>query len=443
MTSVCMIYGATGFTGRMILDAALARGLRPIVAGRSEEPVRALADRHQLPFRVFPVNDPAALAEALGDVDVLLNAAGPVSATAEPLARACIEHGVHYFDTGCELRILQKLAGLDDAAREAGIAIVPGMGFSPAAAEALAAHLKRRLPAAVRLVIALSTSTRPTRGILQSGLEIALRPSAALRRGQVRTLRRRRMRRFDFGLGPERCYELGWGELAAIHRATAVRNVDFFVRARPDLIRLLRLSPLIAACRGLPPVRSRFEAFVTAHSLHPPPEGLRKPGRSRLVGYAYDLAGQRAASRVHLPDPYTVTAALTAEALARAAATRPRAGVYTAGQYLGTDFLAGIPGLHVDWEELELTAPGEVKLRVRRQGRFPFLSLLPGARAERRKAAADKLTCAVKSVLSRITTKTLPAAPGESHNRISHDESETQENRSIETNEGLQRTGSG
>ncbi|MFW6027262.1 MAG: saccharopine dehydrogenase NADP-binding domain-containing protein [bacterium] len=376
-----MIYGASGFAGRRILAAALERGLRPVVAGRSEGPVRALADRHRLPSRVFPLTDPGALAEGLKGVDLVLNAAGP--ATAEHLARACIAHGVHCLDIGCELRSLRRLAAMDDAAHEAGVAVIAGAGFSPAVAEALALHLKRRLPGAVRLTIALCAPVQPSPGLIRSGLEIALRPSAALRRGRIKTMRRRRLRRFDFGRGPEPCYGLGWGELAAVHRATGVRNVDFFVRARPDLARLLRLSPVLAACRRLPFLHRRFDSFAEAHGE--PPSGRR--GRSRLVGYAYDPAGRRAASRVHLPDPWTVTAQLAAVALARAAATPVSPGVQSAAQFLGSDFLAEMPGLHVDWEELELSAPGDLKLCVRR--RVPLARRLARLWPGRKRAEED------------------------------------------------------
>jgi short subunit dehydrogenase-like uncharacterized protein len=242
------------------------------------------------------------------------------------------------------------------------------MGFSPAVAEALALHLQRRLPGAVRLVVALSTGARPSPGLIRAGLEIAVRPSLALRRGRVRTMPRRRMQRFDFGRGPERCYGLGWGELALLHRSTGIRNVDFFVRARPDLLRLLRMPPLLAALRRWPGIRGRLDAWAEAHGAGAPPEG-RKPGRSRLVGYAYDPSGQRAASRLHMPDPYAVTAQLAAAALARAAERPPSPGVVTPAQFLGPDFLAETSGLPVDWEELELTPPGALKLRIRRRGR--------------------------------------------------------------------------
>jgi len=371
MTAVCMIYGATGFTGRLILDAVLARGLRPVIAGRTEEAVRVLAARHQLPYRAFSLDDPDVAAEALEDVDVVLNAAGPFSATAEPLARLCIAHGVHYLDIGCERRVLERLGELDGLARNAEVTLLSGLGFSPAAGEALAGHLKRRLPGAVKLVIALSAPVPPSPGLVRAGLEIAMRPARVMRLGRMKTPRHR-MRRFDFGIGSVRCFALDWGELAAIHRSTSVRNIDFFVQRRPDLARLLRLGPAVAALRGLSPVRQRLEAWA-ARQPEPSPE-RRRQCRSRLIGFAYDPMGQRAATRVHLPDPYTVTAEIAALALERVVTGPVRAGLHTPVQYLGTEFLGDIPGLPVDWEELELSAPGQIRLRIRRH--VPLLQRL-------------------------------------------------------------------
>ena len=46
-----LLYGATGYTGGLILEECLARGLRPILSGRSQS-VQELADAHGLDARV-------------------------------------------------------------------------------------------------------------------------------------------------------------------------------------------------------------------------------------------------------------------------------------------------------------------------------------------------------------------------------------------------------
>ena len=53
-----LLYGANGFTGRMIAREAVRRGLRPVIAGRNERAVARLARELELPFRCFALNTP-------------------------------------------------------------------------------------------------------------------------------------------------------------------------------------------------------------------------------------------------------------------------------------------------------------------------------------------------------------------------------------------------
>ena len=48
-----LIYGANGFTGRLVAREAKRKGLRPVLAGRSAAPIQALAAEWDLPWRVF------------------------------------------------------------------------------------------------------------------------------------------------------------------------------------------------------------------------------------------------------------------------------------------------------------------------------------------------------------------------------------------------------
>ena len=75
-----MIYGANGYTGEMIAREAAKRGMRPILAGRNEAAVTALANKLSLPSRVFSLNDEAAVLEGLGfqNVFIYLNSGNAV-----------------------------------------------------------------------------------------------------------------------------------------------------------------------------------------------------------------------------------------------------------------------------------------------------------------------------------------------------------------------------
>lgn len=126
-----MVYGATGHTGRFVIDELLRRGLTPVLAGRSAERLAAVAPRHAaLDRRVVGLEDPVLLRQAMTGVGAVVNCAGPFLDTAAPLARAAVEAGAHYLDVTAEQpAVTQLYRELDAPARDAGVAVVPAMAF--------------------------------------------------------------------------------------------------------------------------------------------------------------------------------------------------------------------------------------------------------------------------------------------------------------------------
>ena len=73
-----MIYGAYGYTGRLVAALAAERGELPVMAGRDERRLRTLGEVFELEYRTVELSDPAALRSALEGVDVVAHCAGPV-----------------------------------------------------------------------------------------------------------------------------------------------------------------------------------------------------------------------------------------------------------------------------------------------------------------------------------------------------------------------------
>jgi short subunit dehydrogenase-like uncharacterized protein len=71
-----MLYGAYGSTGRLILDEALRRGHRPILAGRDSAQLSAQGQATGLSTVRLPLDDGEALRAALSRVSCVLLAAG-------------------------------------------------------------------------------------------------------------------------------------------------------------------------------------------------------------------------------------------------------------------------------------------------------------------------------------------------------------------------------
>ncbi len=88
LNGTILIYGATGYTGKLIAKAAVDRGARPILAARNLGKVKALAEPLGLTARAFDLGDPARIDAAIKDISGLLCVAGPFSATSRPVSQS-------------------------------------------------------------------------------------------------------------------------------------------------------------------------------------------------------------------------------------------------------------------------------------------------------------------------------------------------------------------
>jgi short subunit dehydrogenase-like uncharacterized protein len=147
LNGTILIYGATGYTGKLIAKAAADGGAHPILAGAvtSQELTRSQGRSASKHGRVI-FGDPTRLDTAIKDVSVVLCVAGPFSATSRPMADACLRNRVHYLDITGEIDVFEALAARDAEATARGVMLLPGVGFDVVPSDCLAAHLKRRLP---------------------------------------------------------------------------------------------------------------------------------------------------------------------------------------------------------------------------------------------------------------------------------------------------------
>jgi len=112
-----LIYGATGYTGKLIAKAAADQGAHPILAGRDLEKVQVIAKPLGLASRAFDLRDPQGIVAAIKDVAVVLCVAGPFSATSKPMANASLRNRVHYLDITGEIDVFEALAARDADAK--------------------------------------------------------------------------------------------------------------------------------------------------------------------------------------------------------------------------------------------------------------------------------------------------------------------------------------
>ena len=345
MTGPWLLYGANGYTGELVARLAQARGHRPVLAGRRAAEVCALADELGLGRRLFGLEEPARVDDAVSGMSLVLHCAGPFSHTARPMAEACLRTRTHYLDITGEVGVFEDLAARAVEARAAAVMLLPGCGFEVVPSDCLAVHLKGRLPGARRLALAYAATGGVSRGTAITAIE-GLGGGGMVRRGGVLAPvpSAWKTRRIDFGDGPRAAITIPLGDLTTAWQSTGIPDVETYFAASPGLRALAVAERYAEPLLGSPAVR-RFLAARVHSRARGPSEGERRRGRGFVWGEVEDDAGGRATSRLATPDGYTLTAQAALAAVERALAGQVQPGFQTPGKVFGPDFVLGLEGV--------------------------------------------------------------------------------------------------
>ena len=315
-----MIYGATGYTGRMAAQCAAAAGTPLVLAGRNQAAVVSLAASLGVEYRVFPLDDAPVIDQSLHGIGVLLNCAGPFASTAAVLMRAGMRNGVHYLDVAAELDGYLLAEALDAEARAAGVMLLPGSGGSVAMLGCLAGHTVSRTsnPASIR--VAMHVSGGLSRGSAVSAMASVTAETLARVGGKLVASTSGAIRKLDFGQGPVDCFQVTLPDLVTIWRATGVPDIEAFVHVTGE---------------GFP--QGDLAALPDG-----PSEQERLANRYQAVAEVTDSGGAVLRSVLDTVNGYTFTASAAAEAGRRVLAGEVRAGFQAPAMLFGIGFAGTI-----------------------------------------------------------------------------------------------------
>jgi len=338
-----LLYGANGYSGRLILAEAIARGERPIVAGRNGDAVRALAEEHGLEARVTGVDDPTGLARALHGVRAVLHCAGPFRHTAAPMVAACLEAGAHYLDITGEIEVFERLATMGAVAEARGVTLLPGVGFDVVPTDCLAAHLKSRLPTATELTLAFSGGTGLSHGTALTMIENISGGGAVRRGGRItRVPAAWRTRRIPFVDRERLAVTIPWGDISTAWHSTGIPDITVYTASSARAIRMLKLVRVAGGLLASRPAQALLKRMVRNRPAGPS-DAQRARAKSQVWGEVRDATGATARARLTAPDGYTLTALAAVRAVQRVMAGGVATGFQTPSRAFGARFILDIP----------------------------------------------------------------------------------------------------
>lgn len=323
-TGQLLIYGAGGFTAGLVARRLSGFGIHPILGARSEDSIAKLHGEK----RIFAAGDAR---RSLAGVSVVLNCAGPFKDTCRPLAEACVASGAHYLDLSGEYPEHDSLTRLSSLAAEAGVMLMPGVGFSVVASDCAAKMACEKLTGASELKIGFEASGPLSTGSAESLCENLTRQGIYLSEGDWKPIKARETYWLaEFGNHQSKLYSYPWrADLISAMHSTGIKNVQVFA----DYSGPLKILTQIKA----PAMR---KMVIGMASKDKPSENDMAKGRTYTWVEAFDGGVERSRVYVEGPDPYRFTTVSASEIVKRVIRGEFVPGYQTPSSAYGSQLLA-------------------------------------------------------------------------------------------------------
>lgn len=360
------VYGATGYTGRLVTAELAGRGVPFVVAGRNREKLEALAQSFDGParpeVRTVPTSDGRGLRELFEQSSAVIACAGPFTLHGEPVLAAAVDTGTPYLDTTGEQSFVRRAFEFwgPKAARN-GSPVMPAMGFDYVPGDMLAALTADALDdegAVDKVRLAYHAPFQPSRGTVRSALEMIKGGDVEWRERAFRPASQAVARPdFDFGgeLGLQKMMHYPSAEHVTVPSHLPARSVETGLTVSsfaPGSIGQ-KLLPVISRPFGVAmrtPLRKLVSKAVSAM-----PEGADQDARTAArFTIACDITATRQSMRGTITgtDVYGLTAALISEGAIRASRgeVQGTGALAPAAAFDPADFLKGFGRFELEWQ---------------------------------------------------------------------------------------------
>ncbi len=259
------------------------------------------------------------------------------------MVEACLRNKKHYTDITGEIAVFEAMAARDQKAKDAGIMIMPGVGFDVVPSDCLAKHLKDRLPTATHLSLAFYGMGRLSHGT-QATMTMNVGKGGAIRKdGKIINVPAAwKEREIDFGEVTKTGVTIPWGDVATAWYSTKIPNIEVFTVVPPSNLKMMKLSRYLGWLLATKPLQDYLQKQIPAGG---PSDEERAKGKTLLWGEASDLNGNRVESRLQGPEGYTMTAIASLNIAEKILSGNFTPGYQTPAKAYGADLVLEIEGV--------------------------------------------------------------------------------------------------
>jgi len=338
-SSKILVYGAYGYSAKLIINELLKHNVLPIIAGRNEKKLNDVSEKFGLEKRVFSIDNFESVKENLAGINTLLNCAGPFKFTAEVFINACIETKTNYIDITGEIPVLEFAWSKAKEAEDKGIVILPSAGFDVIPTDCLSKRLSEKFPNAEKLKIGIANQGgKISRGTSLTTLEMMKEQGKERIDSRIvdvpigRKSLRRKVGKFNFhGIS------IPWGDVSSAFYSTKIPNIEVYLYLPQFVLPLKKALPLFQKVLNKEKYFRKITNFIKK-KIDGPNEHVRE-NSSAIILAEVSRGNKRLLEAYKFMEGYKMTALGAAEIAIRVNNSELKSGAYTPSLAFGSSFM--------------------------------------------------------------------------------------------------------
>jgi short subunit dehydrogenase-like uncharacterized protein len=304
-----LIYGASGYTGKLIVELSIKKGLKPVLAGRTESKIKPLAEKYGLEYLIFGLDKIEDIVQNIAKFPLVLNCAGPFSRTAKLLVEACLIAKTHYLDITGEIEVFERIKSYDSQAKKKGIILMPGVGFDVVPTDCMAKYLSAKLTDATHLELAFtSIGGSISHGTVTTMVESLGNKGFARENGiMVYKSTGYKGKWIDFGSLKQFAITIPWGDISTAYSTTRIPNIETYAGASKSAYFFMKLQILFNPILRTKFIKNLIQKYVD-DKITGPNESHFQNGKSLIYGKVTNAKSEIFEGRIETIEGYRLTA---------------------------------------------------------------------------------------------------------------------------------------